>query len=177
MVGPNIPHCFSMHDIIMWKGVGRHKGQTNKPTIKLSLVFHISCFVFYLHVLCFIFIFKNETQQWWVAGAMFLLILLRSSLHKHNNNKKGSMTNTQEGEKEQKSRGGEEGVFTTHLKGRRWRLMMVGASIPCRSFLHNRTRNHANNEKTKTKTISLVGGNHSSPFFLAQTQQQEGDHI
>jgi len=73
------------------------------------------------------------------VGAMFFLIPLRSSLHKDNNNKKGNMTNIQEGEKEQKTRGGEEGVLATHLKGMKMKLTMAGASIPCRSFLHNRT--------------------------------------
>jgi hypothetical protein len=53
---------------------------------------------------------------------MFFLIPLHSSLHKDNNNKKGNKTNTQEGEKEQKTRGGEEGVLATHLKGMKMKI-------------------------------------------------------
>jgi hypothetical protein len=52
---------------------------------------------------------------------MFFLIPLRSSLHKHNN-KKGNMTNTQEGEKEKKTRGEEEGVLVAHLKGMKMKI-------------------------------------------------------
>jgi hypothetical protein len=52
---------------------------------------------------------------------MFFLIPLRSSLHKHNN-KKGNMTNTQEGEKEKKTKGEEEGVLVAHLKGMKMKI-------------------------------------------------------
>ncbi len=129
--------------------------------------------MFHLHVSCFIFILKHETQQWWGVGVILFLVQPCSSLHKHNNNKKGNTTNAQEGEKEQQTRGREEGVLIVHLKGTKTKPDDGGVSIPCHSFLHNatqegthmqhkkvqRTRNQANNERTKTKTISLVGGN------------------
>jgi hypothetical protein len=95
-----------------------------KPMKKLSLMFHVSCFVFQIssfffcvlrflfqfHVSCFsscyMFHFhfrmkkihKHETQQWWELGAILFIAPPCSSLHKHNN--KGSMTNAQEGVKE-----------------------------------------------------------------------------
>jgi hypothetical protein len=53
---------------------------------------------------------------------MLLTAPPRSSLHKHNNNNKGSMTNAQEGVKEQQARGGEEVVFIAHLKGMKTKI-------------------------------------------------------
>jgi len=55
------------------------------------------------------------------VGAILLIVPPCSSLHKHNNNK-GSMTNAQEGVKEQQARGGEEVVFIAHLKGSKTKI-------------------------------------------------------
>jgi hypothetical protein len=118
------------------------------------------------HVSCFIFILKHETQQWWGVGEMFFFIPPCSSLHKHNNNNnKGNTTNAQEGEKEQQTRGGQEGVLIAHLKGTKTKPDDGGVSTLCHSFLHNTTQEGTHMHTRRCK------GQRTKPTMKEQKQR------
>ncbi len=154
---------------------------------------HLFCFMFRVsyfsfmfrvcfHVMCFIFILgwrRNTNMKPNNGGGrgQFFSLLLLVPLYTNTTTTRGTWPMHKRVWRSSKQ--GEERRWCALLiwKEGRQRSMMVGASVPCHSSLHNitmqegtqtqqkkvwRTKNRTNNEGTKMKTISLVGGKHFS---------------
>lgn len=190
MLGANIPHCFSMHNRIMWKGVGGHKGKTNKSMTKLSLVFHILCFVFYFYVSCFIFMFcvlfsfqkmkPNNGGGWGQCSSSFLFVPPCTNI----TTRKGTWPIHKKVKRRKKQGERRKGCSLLTWKNEdedwRWRGLTFLAAPFCTIEQHEREHkcNIRRHKGQGTKPIMknrnkdhLIGrGEMFFPFFFAQTQ-------
>ncbi len=186
MVGVDILRCSSLSNRITREGLKRHKGQTSKPITKLSLVFHISCFMFRVSS-SFWNMKPNNGGGWGKCSSSFLLALPCTNIT--TTTTRGTQPMHKRVKRSNKQGEGRKGCSLLIWKERRRNPMMVGLALFATPFCttQHKKEHICTQEGAKDKELSqqwknknkdhLIGkGKCSSLFFLAQTQHHKREH-